>query len=255
MIRAHNEDTRCTDYVSGFFKLYTVNRCWRCVGKVAGVCVYVCVRACVVAMLLSPLCSNSIHVHCSCLPRNYVKLKSYLYVKYLKIFLKTFGALFWFCHLVTLQPTVLLRWGLWWLRQYWWNIEGTCPQEHWAANSVSAFVLWWPHKTDFKYCLLSLMYHCRNQVHPVSKRWRKSVHVFVAPWLDYCDSILSDCPNKPLKTFHWKQNAADALTRTSRRYHISPLLTYLHWLPVKCKKESKILLLTYKALNDQTHLK
>ena len=39
--------------------------------------------------------------------------------------------------------------------------------------------------------------------------------------------------------------------RTSRRDHISPVLASLHRLPVKFRIEFKILLLTYKALNDR----
>ena len=35
------------------------------------------------------------------------------------------------------------------------------------------------------------------------------------------------------------------------RDHISPVLAFLHWLPVKFRIEFKILLPTYKALNDQ----
>ncbi len=45
--------------------------------------------------------------------------------------------------------------------------------------------------------------------------------------------------------------AARVLTRTKMRDHITPVLASLHWLPVKYRIELKILLLTYKALNDQ----
>ena len=39
--------------------------------------------------------------------------------------------------------------------------------------------------------------------------------------------------------------------RTNRRDHVSPVLASLHWLPVKFRIKFKILLLTYKALNDR----
>ena len=39
--------------------------------------------------------------------------------------------------------------------------------------------------------------------------------------------------------------------RTNRRDHISPVLASLYWVPVKFRMKFKILLLTYKALNDQ----
>ncbi len=59
-------------------------------------------------------------------------------------------------------------------------------------------------------------------------------------------------PSKPLKTLKLIQNpAACVLTRTRKRDHISPILASLHWLPVKSRIEFKILLITYKAFNDQ----
>ncbi len=45
--------------------------------------------------------------------------------------------------------------------------------------------------------------------------------------------------------------AARVLIRTVIRVHITPVLASLHWRPVKYRKELKILLFTYKTLNDQ----
>ena len=47
------------------------------------------------------------------------------------------------------------------------------------------------------------------------------------------------------------QNAAARLISLSRRHeHITPILLNLHWLPICCHIVFKILLITYKALNN-----
>ena len=46
--------------------------------------------------------------------------------------------------------------------------------------------------------------------------------------------------------------AARIITWTSRYEHITPVLKELHWIPVNHRVEFKVLMLTYKALNDQS---
>ena len=80
----------------------------------------------------------------------------------------------------------------------------------------------------------------------------KLVHAFVTSRSDQCNSLLLGCRTNSLKSLQLIQNAAArVLMRTNRRDHISLVLVYLHWLPVKFRIEFKILLLTYKALNDR----
>ncbi len=81
----------------------------------------------------------------------------------------------------------------------------------------------------------------------------KLVRAFVTSRLDYCNSLSTGCTSKSLKSLQLIQNAvARVLKRTGIRDHITPVSASLHWLPVKSRIEFKILLLTYKALNDQT---
>ena len=79
----------------------------------------------------------------------------------------------------------------------------------------------------------------------------KLIHAFITSRLDYCNALLSGCSINSIKSLQLIQNAAArTLTRTKKYEHISPVLASLHWLPVKSRIDFKVLLLTYKALND-----
>ncbi len=68
--------------------------------------------------------------------------------------------------------------------------------------------------------------------------------------LDYCNALLGGCSERLINKLQIVQNAAaTVLTRTRKYDHISPLLSTLHWLPIKHRIYFKILLITYKALN------
>ena len=55
-----------------------------------------------------------------------------------------------------------------------------------------------------------------------------------------------------IKKLQQVQNAAARLITLSRKHeHITPILCNLHWLPINYRIIFKILLITYKALNNQ----
>ncbi len=78
------------------------------------------------------------------------------------------------------------------------------------------------------------------------------IHAFMTLRLDYCNALLGGCSASALliKKLQMVQNAsARVLTRTRKYDHISPVLSTIHWLPIKHCIDFKILLITYKPLN------
>ncbi len=76
------------------------------------------------------------------------------------------------------------------------------------------------------------------------------IHAFMTSRLDYCNALLGGCSARLINKLQMVQNAAArVLTRTRKYDHISPVLSTLHWLPIKHRIDFKILLITYKALN------
>ncbi len=76
------------------------------------------------------------------------------------------------------------------------------------------------------------------------------IHAFMTSNLDYCNALLDGCPSHLINKLQMVQNAAVRVLTITRNYdHISPVLSTLHWLPIKHCIDFKILLITYKALN------
>ena len=79
----------------------------------------------------------------------------------------------------------------------------------------------------------------------------KIMHALITSKLDYCNSPQFGLPNSQLQKLQRVQNAAARIITGNRKYdHITPVLRELHWLPVKERIDFKILLLTFKALNN-----
>ncbi len=91
---------------------------------------------------------------------------------------------------------------------------------------------------------------CQASEHVKCFDAEKLVHAFMTSRLDYCDALLGGCPASSINKLQIVQNAAARVLTRSRKYdHITPILQYLHWLPIKFHIGYKILLLAYKALN------
>ena len=69
--------------------------------------------------------------------------------------------------------------------------------------------------------------------------------------LDYGNALLCGLPATSITRLQRVQNAAArVITGVSRRTHITPILRELHWLPVAKRIDFKVLLYTYKCLNN-----
>lgn len=78
------------------------------------------------------------------------------------------------------------------------------------------------------------------------------VHAFVTSHLDYCNALLFGVPKYQTDRLQKVLNAAARLIfRISKFDYISSALFHLHWLPVAYRVHFKLLLLVYKALNNQ----
>ena len=103
----------------------------------------------------------------------------------------------------------------------------------------------------------SASYHLRNisriRKFLSTKTTEILVNAFVSSKLDHCNSLLYNVPKCTLKKLQSVQNAAARLITCSRKYdHITPILKELHWLPISERIKFKIMLLTFKALHQQS---
>lgn len=77
------------------------------------------------------------------------------------------------------------------------------------------------------------------------------VHAFISSRLDYGNSVLYGITDKELNRLQRVQNAAARLiTGDSKFDHITPVLSELHWLPIRQRIEYKLAVLVYKCLHE-----
>ena len=85
-----------------------------------------------------------------------------------------------------------------------------------------------------------------------SKSAATLMHSFVSSRLDNFNSLLYGIPKYQTEKLQRVQNAAARIvSKTGKFDHITPVLHQLHWLPISQRICYKILLLTYKALNNK----
>ncbi len=102
----------------------------------------------------------------------------------------------------------------------------------------------------------STFIHLRNiagiRKYLTSKQTETIIHAYITSKLDYCNSLLKGVPDYQIKRLQSVQNAAARIICGLRKFdHITEPLKTLHWLPVKERIDSKILLIAYKSINGK----
>ena len=94
---------------------------------------------------------------------------------------------------------------------------------------------------------------CINSIrHYLSVQATKTlVSAFVLSWLDYCNSLLSGCPQYHLNRLQKVQNnAAHLILKVPKADHITPHLRTLHWLPIDARIKYKLCSLCFGAITS-----
>ena len=109
--------------------------------------------------------------------------------------------------------------------------------------------------TDWYVCYYSANHHIWN-ISKIRKyldhaTTERLVHAFITSKLDFSNGLLYGVPKTSIKKLQIVQNtAARIITKTKKFDHISDVLCKLHWLPVQQRIVYKLLLLTFRALNQ-----
>jgi len=103
----------------------------------------------------------------------------------------------------------------------------------------------------------SAFYHLRNisRIRKLlsTKTTETLVHAFETSKLDHCNSLLYGVPKYVIQKLQSVQNAAARAIKSSRKFdRITPVLFDLHCLPISEWIKFKIILLTHKALHQQS---
>ena len=81
---------------------------------------------------------------------------------------------------------------------------------------------------------------------------KSAVHAYITSKLDQNNSLLSGLPKCHIQKLSRVQHAAARMLVGAKKHdEITPILMSLHWLPIDQHIIFKVLLITYKALNNQ----
>src|SRR4029434_3794598 len=116
----------------------------------------------------------------------------------------------------------------------------TLNTKHQARNLGVIFDSDLNFETHIKNIMKTSFYHLRNiaKVQPFLAQAdiERLMQAFIMSRLDYCNSLLSGLPKKPLVNY--------------KQYRMQQRESSLHWLPVSFRIDFKVILLVYKSLHS-----
>ena len=134
-----------------------------------------------------------------------------------------------------------------------------CSDVIYSSNSAKNIGAWFDNVmcTDKQINSIcqSAFYHLRNitqiSKHISFRHCETLIHAFVTSKIDHYNILLSGLKQDQVRKLQYVQNsAARLLTGTRRHEHVTPVLRDLLWLPVHERIRFKILLMTFKCLNQ-----
>ena len=82
---------------------------------------------------------------------------------------------------------------------------------------------------------------------------KTAINAYVTSIIDQHNSLLIGCSEYLISKIQKVQNAAAKLIYRAKKHdHVTNLLQELHWLPIIQRIKFKILVMTFKALNNET---
>ena len=104
-----------------------------------------------------------------------------------------------------------------------------------------------PHIKKSKSKICASSFYCIYNIRRIRKYLSQQstetlVHAFITSRLDYCNGLLYGLPDCLLNKLQRVQNACAGLIFKEQKFcHVTPLIYELHWLPIRCRIEFKIL--------------
>ena len=118
------------------------------------------------------------------------------------------------------------------------NSSSTSPPNPDSRNQINA---------------VSLFLKGKRSEHTTQSQTQNLVCSHVLSRIDYCNSLLSGCPQYLLDTLQKVQNAAARLVcKAKKSDHIHPILKTLHWLPVTHRIQYKISTVCFNSISGTT---